>query len=349
MERLVNLEDHETLESRRLRGLELAMDHLPVAIGILTLEGKPVYLNQPFIDLYRFDWWQQSGITFSQMINKGLFAQWKIDPAGYFDQMRRTILQDRPFIMEVEFGDRVIAIHDRLLEGRFILSTQADVTARVLAERQVTYLAHHDPLTRLLNRAGFAQRFNQVIQANEKHGGRFGVLSLDLDHFKDINDIHGHAAGDIVLVEVARRMRTCLGDQGFIGRLGGDEFTIISTSDNQPPSVLAIATRLQESIPKPILFEGKALRVGVSIGIALHPDNGLDRATLLRNADEALYRAKREGRGRICIYDGRGRHHVAASDHEAGLQQAELFDPSAETGRDADTVTTSVRRGGFGA
>jgi diguanylate cyclase (GGDEF)-like protein len=250
--------------------------------------------------------------------------------------------------MEVEFGDRVVAIHDRLLEGRFILSTQADVTARVLAERQVTYLAHHDPLTRLLNRTGFAQRFNQVIQANAKDGGRFGVLSLDLDHFKDINDIHGHAAGDIVLVEVARRMRACLGEQGFIGRLGGDEFTLISTSEHQPPAVMAIARRLLEHVPKPILFEGKALRIGVSVGIAMHPDNGIDRATLLRNADEALYRAKREGRGRICVYDGKGKHHLAAGDHEAELRQAELFDPSSETETNDSMAPIQIRRSGFG-
>jgi diguanylate cyclase (GGDEF)-like protein len=321
--RLVPADGAETLEARRLHGLELAMDHLPVAIGIFTLEGKPIYLNKPFVELYALDWWQEDDASFARMIERGTFRHWKTDPQQHFERMMKALLQGQPLAAQIDCGERVISVHDRLLDDRFILSTQADVTARVLAERQVSYLAHHDPLTHLLNRAGFSQRLGQTLSAKAAGGGRFAVASLDLDHFKEVNDLYGHAAGDAILAETAARMRLCLDTDDYIGRLGGDEFLLISNSDDQPSAVNRIATRLQHLIQEPIEFEGQRMRVGVSIGMAIYPLHGEGRAELLKSADLALYLSKAEGRGRISLYDGAGQANQVLNAHEADLRQVE--------------------------
>jgi diguanylate cyclase (GGDEF)-like protein len=303
------------LEARRLRGLELAMDHLPVAIGIFSLQGKPIYLNRPFVELYALDWWQEDDASFDRMIERGTFSHWTIDPQQHFKRMMQALLQGHCFETEIDCGASIIRVQDRLLDGHFILSTQSDVTTRVLAERRVRYLADHDALTQLLNRTGFTRSFGQTLIKKTADGGRVGVVALDLDYFKQINDRHGHAGGDAVLVETAARIRQCLDDGDFIGRLGGDEFVLISVSDDQPLAIQRLAARLQEVIEAPIDYEGARLQVGASIGMAVFPEHGQEGAELLKCADLALYLSKAQGRGKISLYEpGRSPNRPVAAD-----------------------------------
>jgi diguanylate cyclase (GGDEF)-like protein/PAS domain S-box-containing protein len=184
----------------------------------------------------------------------------------------------------------------------YLLTVLHDVTERREAERRIVHLAHHDPLTDLPNRAAFNAKLGETIAANAASGGSFGLLCLDLDHFKEVNDLFGHATGDSVLLEIARRITEASGD-AFVSRVGGDEFILIAGGENQPEAAHDLALALVRALGDEIECDGRKMRTGLSVGCAIYPKDGADAATLLRNADAALYRAKAEGRGVVRFFE----------------------------------------------
>ncbi|WP_171070270.1 sensor domain-containing phosphodiesterase [Methylobacterium terricola] len=174
--------------------------------------------------------------------------------------------------------------------------TYTDITARKAAEAQAAHFARHDPLTGLPNRALFRDSLDQRLAGLRRHGGTCGLLCLDLDAFKAVNDTLGHLAGDALLREVAERIRASLRQEDLPARLGGDEFAILLGGDADPPGAAATAERLVAALREPVDLGGQEATIGVSIGIAFAPEHGLDSDTLLKRADLALYRAKSEGR-----------------------------------------------------
>ena len=184
----------------------------------------------------------------------------------------------------------------------YLLTVLHDVTERNAAEQKIAHLAHHDPLTDLPNRAAFTMRLQDIISAAKASGEKFALLCLDLDHFKEVNDLFGHAAGDTVLLEIARRIKTAAGDS-FVARVGGDEFMIIVSNPDQPRAAHDLAERLLRALGNEIECDGRTLRTGLSVGVAVYPDDSGDAAALLRSADAALYRAKAEGRGLVRFFE----------------------------------------------
>ena len=164
----------------------------------------------------------------------------------------------------------------------------------------------------------------------------FTVLCIDLDRFKEINDVFGHAIGDALLHEVARRMQDAVGE-AFLARLSGDEFAVIAPAATQPAKAAALAERLLASFADELTINAQPLRVGLSIGVAMFPDDGMDADTLTANADAALYRAKAEGRGTVRFFeaamDQRLREHRALQlDLRVAIERDELklyFQPEA--------------------
>ncbi len=177
--------------------------------------------------------------------------------------------------------------------------TVRDIRERKQAEARIAFLAHHDPLTRLSNRVVFHERLEEKITQSQVCAMQFAVLCLDLDRFKQVNDVFGHAAGDKLLQEVARRFRACVGENDLVARLGGDEFAILHPSLDPENTARALAEKLIVALRKPIDLDGTSAITGLSIGIVCSPRDGTDMETLLSNADLALYRAKEEGR---CTY-----------------------------------------------
>jgi diguanylate cyclase (GGDEF)-like protein len=176
-----------------------------------------------------------------------------------------------------------------------------DLRDRQEAEARIRFLAAHDPLTRLPNRAGFAEQFAQALA--HRGGQPFAMVALDLDRFKMVNDTLGHAVGDALLVKAAARLRAAVRATDLVCRLGGDEFAVVQFAPGQPEAATALAQRLCELLSRPFLVNGQILNIGTSIGIALFPADGHDQATLTRNADLALYRAKSEGRGTYRFFE----------------------------------------------
>ncbi|MDP2411767.1 MAG: EAL domain-containing protein [Pseudolabrys sp.] len=186
-----------------------------------------------------------------------------------------------------------VAIRDDTGKAQYLLTVLEDVTEMRRVEGRIAHLAHHDALTGLPNRAAFNACFAATLEKAAAQGDRFTLLSIDLDRFKEANDVYGHAAGDALLQEGARCLQAAAGG-AFIARIGGDEFVLIVTDGEQPAAAATIADRLLEAFFDGFLIDGKRIQVGLGIGGAVYPDDGTDAKTLMANADAALYRAKAE-------------------------------------------------------
>jgi len=194
----------------------------------------------------------------------------------------------------VEIAARTIAYGDstaRLLEIR-------DVGERRSTQERVSFLAHHDPLTTLPNRELMRTRLNEAVERASQNGTRIAVLWIDLDHFKDINDIHGHLMGDQILRIVAEKLKFEMPADTVIARLGGDEFVVVCENINDAAEARLIGQQLRRLLNRPIDLGEKSLTVGASIGVAAFPEDATNAEDLLKNADLALFHAKAEGRGR---------------------------------------------------
>jgi len=173
----------------------------------------------------------------------------------------------------------------------------ADITRIKQAEEQLHQLAYYDPLTGLPNRTLFHDRLSQAMGRSNRYRHRIGLLYLDLDRFKDINETLGHAAGDDLLVEVAHRLKGRVRESDTVCRLGGDEFTVILDYISNNDNVRLIAENIIEGLSRPFSLQGREIYANASIGIAVFPDDEKTTEGLLRKADSAMYLAKDAGRG----------------------------------------------------
>jgi diguanylate cyclase (GGDEF)-like protein len=202
----------------------------------------------------------------------------------------------------------VVAPH--LLPG--LVAPGAALLAAVVAGCYLGRLAHrvtvaerradHDELTGLANRTLFEDRLRAAIDRARRNGSELAVLFLDLDQFKNVNDSLGHPAGNRLLQAVARRLESCVRTGETVSRFGGDEFTVLLTDVEGPSAAAAAAQRLLDAFADPVVVERQKLFAGISIGVAHYPADGTDAATLLRNADSAMYLAKQRGRRRFELY-----------------------------------------------
>ncbi len=322
--------------------LELVVDHIPVALEVQRVtDGEPLIVNRK---ARRFTDGGEGGA---------------LDPDGdglalriRNDVMARDIAAIRKGGLHIEehpvqtpeglrlFLTRRVTIPDGNGRPQYLVKTNEDVTERREAESRMAHMAYHDSLTDLPNRAAFVQALTQMIEACAAGPDEFAVLSIDIDRLKEINDVFGHAFGDKLIVEAARRMQA-VACGGALARLSGDEFSLIIDGP-QPDAGRAVAERLHETMRAEFTIDGKTARIGLSIGIAVFPRNGNDAATLLANAEVALFRAKAVARGSVCLYeaemDQQIRDRRALHQDLAGaIRNGELrlhFQPLVNVGRD---------------
>jgi diguanylate cyclase (GGDEF)-like protein len=177
--------------------------------------------------------------------------------------------------------------------------SNAALTALQESEAKNRFLAQHDPLTELPNRVQFDLALEGIIEKGQQD--RCAILCVDLDRFKAVNDTFGHHAGDVVLKTIGARISRTIGDAGMTARIGGDEFIVLLYDELDREHVLQRCEQLIESVCLPIMFEGGMADVGASVGVAWWPDDALTAKSVIKCADEALYRAKEMGRGQACI------------------------------------------------
>ena len=193
-----------------------------------------------------------------------------------------------------------VSVSTWLEDGRHCFGLiSRDITKRKAQEAMLVEMALHDALTGLPNRLAFGERMTALLAENRS----FSVLMIDLDGFKAVNDNFGHEAGDLVLQQTAERLRAALLDEGFVARLGGDEFAMILAAAETADQVRAFAQSLIASLEQPTPLDGGVVaRISATVGVAFAPQAADDPVTLLRLADLALYRGKRQGRGRVCVH-----------------------------------------------
>jgi diguanylate cyclase (GGDEF)-like protein len=224
-------------------------------------------------------------------------------PDEYIREMMAIVTAGEPASSVTEFSDgRAMVAVFRPAPGGGFVTTVEDITEQRRAEKRIAHIAHHDSLTGLHNRAAFSDYLATAIDETLRAAGTFAILCLDLDRFKEVNDLYGHLVGDALLREVARRLQA-VAEGAFLARVGGDEFIVITVGDAQAAAVGQLALQLGAALSGDIEIAGRQLRIGLSIGIASCPVDGTDPATLLANADVALYRAKAEGRDTIRFFE----------------------------------------------
>src|SRR6195256_5948633 len=189
------------------------------------------------------------------------------------------------------------------------VSTHEDITERTQSEARIAHLVFHDPLTELPNRAAFGNYLAKTFQSASAGNETLALLCIDLDRFKEINDMYGHSAGDRFLKEIGRRLRlACEG--AFLARLGGDEFTIVLSGGTQPASAEELCERLSSVVDAPVRIDDYDIIGSFTAGGSIFPHDGSDIDTLIANAEAALYRAKTEQRGTIRFFEAAMDRHI---------------------------------------
>jgi diguanylate cyclase (GGDEF)-like protein/PAS domain S-box-containing protein len=279
-------------------------------VGIFrsTLDGKQLRANPALVRMNGYD----SEEDMLHQVND-IAQQWYVDPkrrSEFVDVMNREG-RTTDFVSEVfrhKTRERIWVSESSWLvrdsDGKpaYYEGMVVDATERMRTEAEIAHLALHDMLTHLPNRTLFLNTLSAALEDNRR-GHEVAVLCVDLDHFKDVNDTMGHDCGDILLRLASRRLARAIPPRGMVARFGGDEFALIMPDVRDRDVVGAFARRLVEMLSKPYRVRGSRVYVGASIGIAIAPIDGVDAHDLLKKADIALYRAKRDGRGTYACFD----------------------------------------------
>ena len=286
--------------------LDAALTNMSQGLCMYDPDGKLVLSNSRFADIYGLPKEKVvPGMTTRELLSLSVShgKATDADPAGTL-ALRENIARKRnagSFVQHLTDG-RSISISYRPRPTGGFVATFEDITERLAAEERIRHLAHFDALTDLPNRASFYERMESVV-SHLRRSESVAILSLDLDHFKNINDTLGHPIGDRLLQAAAERMRSCVRGEDIVARLGGDEFAIVQIPSEQSPSITALAARVIEVVGAPYDIDDHQVVVGASVGIAIAPADGREPDVLMKNADLALYRAKADGGGTYRFFE----------------------------------------------
>ena len=202
---------------------------------------------------------------------------------------------------EREFLEQTLEINSKEMEELYEELKQKSESEIAKREQKYRELARKDILTGILNRYAFGEELEKIISNSKRTGAKFALLFLDLDHFKEINDTFGHAFGDELLVEIAKRVLPNIRKEDVFARLGGDEFVIIFTNIKEE-SILELIKKILCLFLKPWIIDKKELHITTSIGVAIFPDDATSSKELMQKADMAMYKSKEIGRNRVVFY-----------------------------------------------
>ena len=276
-------------------------------IAHITPEGRILRANDKFCRML--------GYSLEELRQRDLFA---LSDEGEREALRRflarrLVAHSPVFSPEMEKAYRrkdggLLWVYEALgvvkdSEGQpdFLVVVTQDISARKELEMRLSHDALHDALTGLPNRVMFHDRFERVLESARRYGRHAAVLYVDLDGFKSVNDQWGHAAGDLLLQQVARRLEDCVRAEDTVARLGGDEFGIVLATIEQADHCEVVASKVLLAMEQPFVLEGAVAHISASVGAALYPRHGADADALLAQADTAMYAAKQAGKNRFNI------------------------------------------------
>ena len=277
----------------------------PECVKLLDASGRILEINPAGLKMLET---QDPGELIGQSVERFI-------EASYMPRMQAAIdcvVGGEPAVLEMEIVGlkgrrRRVESHAAPLYGpdgkvRSLLVVTRDISERANAESKAHYLAHYDLLTGLPNRALYRDRLLQAMAQGKRSNTLLAVMFIDIDHFKDVNDTLGHAVGDELLKEIAQRIRSCLRESDTVARFGGDEFGLIQTNLSTVEGAADLAERIITTLSQSYFINGHEIHSGASIGITIYPFDDHDADDLLKNADMAMYKAKREGRSRFQFY-----------------------------------------------
>lgn len=280
------------------------LENSPIAARITNLAtGRVVFANQRYAALNDLPPNKVIGID---------PKQYYANPQDYADVIERLSKGERVTNRLVE-----LFIHNGHERTKWVLASYLrleyqnepavlgwlyDITDRKEMEEKVQHLAYHDPLTDLPNRMLFTDRLQQALATAKRDGAQLALMFIDLDRFKPVNDAHGHDIGDLLLKEVAQRVRDCLRESDTVARIGGDEFVVLLPEIRSERDALEVAEKIRGSLNQPFELAGHSLGISSCTGIAIYPKHGDEERLLMKNADAAMYYAKFAGRDNVEIY-----------------------------------------------
>lgn len=278
--------------------IQAIIDALPVPIFVKDSRGLYVYCNRPFENFV--------GRKVQEIVGKGVFDLWDHDLAAvYFDADNRLFESggEQQYEARVKYADG--SIHDVMFHKavfassgeRYMAGAILDISERKLAERELERLALTDILAGAASRYHLCVTLEKACRTADRQNCSVALRCIDLDGFKAINDTYGHFAGDEALVQAAARIRGYIRESDTLARLGGDEFVIVFEGLERKESIFRLAESILEALSQKMEYQGNAIGMGASIGIAFYPDHGADPQALLMLADRALYESKQAGKG----------------------------------------------------
>ena len=279
--------------------------------GIFIYQGMKVcYVNDSLVELSGYSreeieergFWEAIHPEFRDLVRERAAARLRGEevPARYQLKVIRKDGQER----WADYSARLL----ELAGEPAVLGVIVDITDQKLAEEQIRVLAYHDTLTGLPNRRLFADRLSVAVAQTERAGDKIGILFVDLDHLKVINDSLGHTYGDLLLQAVAERLRQSVREGDTVARLAGDEFTILLPGISGAKDAVNVAEKILNSVRQPFRFGDEKIRTSCSIGVSICPEDGRDAETLLKSADSAMYRAKKSGRNTYVLAGSAATH-----------------------------------------
>jgi len=306
-ERTAALRERETeLQGQNLL-FDAALTNMPHGLCMFDRNERLIVCNERYSEMYGLPSDQTpAGTTLRAVLEARVAAgNWPDDAGAYIEERLAEVRRREPYYAENVMRDgRTFAVNHRPMTDGGWVAIHQDITAQKRAEAQITYMARHDGLTGLANRAVLLEKIEEAIARQRRYGRRFTIFMLDLDLFKMVNDSLGHPVGDELLKMVARRLSACIRETDTVARLGGDEFAILTPAGvGQRDAAVVTAGRLLEAVAAPYELDGHQLNIGTSIGIALAPDHGAEVDQLMKNADLALYKAKTEGRDAFRFFE----------------------------------------------
>lgn len=288
-----------------LRVAALVYQHSSEAMLITNAKNEIIGTNAAFTLL--------SGYATEELVGKSIdMLQSGHQSAAFYEAMLQAVNTTGQWKGELlsrrKNGDRITlratinSVYDETGKVTQRVALFSDVTETKQAEAQIWEHANFDALTRLPNRHMFHEQLSRHIEMFKSAERTLALLLIDLDQFKDVNETLGHDKGDMLLIEVARRIRGCMGESALLARLGGDEFAVLLTESADLDNIKTIARQINARLAEPVHLDVETVFVSASIGITLFPRDGTRMEELLRHADQAMYAAKRAGRNRYCYF-----------------------------------------------
>jgi len=301
---LQDISEHR-LADEKMRKLSGAIEQIADSVMITDIQGKVEYVNSSFEKM--------TGYTSHEIVgNKPSILKSEKQSKSFYQRMWRTIIRGEVFFDvvinrkkdgELYYEEKTITPQkDKSGNITHFISTGKDISERMESQERLHYLAHHDSLTGLPNRALFQDRLSQVITRTRWHKRNIAVLFLDLDRFKVINDSLGHDVGDQVLQTMAQRLSDSIREGDTVARLGGDEFAIILNDIASQEDVAPVAEKILKTMAEPFVANNHELFITTSIGASLYPKDSEDTQGLLKKSDVAMYRAKEKGKNNFQFY-----------------------------------------------